>query len=507
MTGFGKQKNYWPFFRLVGEILALWLLITATNFSFVYQPNESDTLPFARQAAEPEWLPNDWFLNLDLGYRQLFDFGFGPVVSWLGFARAAYLGRLGLYLLLAITGRVFFQTLGLAWPYRWLVFVLFLNNQSLIAGEWMVGGVETKSLSYSLVLMAFSFFVQRRYRPGAVCAGAAISFHPLVGTYACFCLAAAVGLNKEWRADWRLMLAQWWLWGLAGLAGLIIIGQQLGNLGNSPAGAIYVLFRNPHHTWPAAWPGYPWLLGGVGVALALFGGFHLSGRSPVVRFTAAYTLGSLGLFLVGLAIFALGQVEWLKYYWFRFADVIVPFMGGSLLVGQGAEWGPVARLGAAGRKWLHLAIIGLIVINIGYHLYQLGQEFKQQESSHTIATLEWIAKNTPPEATFLVDPTMSNFYLYAQRAMFVSWKHIPYRNEDILEWYERIKLANGNRSPAGQGFAALVELQDNFYHLDPAQIQAISGRYAIDYYLGNISQDLPFEPVYQNGHFVLYRLP
>lgn len=36
--------------------------------------NELDVLPIARQAADPTWIPGDWYLNQPSGYRLLFNF-------------------------------------------------------------------------------------------------------------------------------------------------------------------------------------------------------------------------------------------------------------------------------------------------------------------------------------------------------------------------------------------------------------------------------------------------
>ena len=42
--------------------------------------NEADVLPLARQAADARWLPNDWYLNEDAGYRFAFQRFAGPLV-------------------------------------------------------------------------------------------------------------------------------------------------------------------------------------------------------------------------------------------------------------------------------------------------------------------------------------------------------------------------------------------------------------------------------------------
>ena len=50
----------------------------------------------------------------------------------------------------------------------------------------------------------------------------------------------------------------------------------------------------------------------------------------------------------------------------------------------------------------------------------------------------WIRNNTEKDTTFLSCPYHIGFYPVAQRAQFVSYKHLPQSEEGIIEWYERM---------------------------------------------------------------------
>jgi hypothetical protein len=161
------------------------------------------------------------------------------------------------------------------------------------------------------------------------------------------------------------------------------------------------------------------------------------------------------------------------------------------------------------RRVAPIMIISATIVVIFQSLYQLQTEFlyfQQRKAEPMLSAFEWVSENTPKQAIFLVDPTISDFYIHAQRAMFVSWKHSPQAAVDILEWYERIKLSNGNRSPDKSGFNSLEELRTNFYYLDEDQIRQIANSYGISYYLGLPHQQLTFERVYGNSYFVVYRV-
>ena len=94
------------------QVLLIWLVIVTIKlpvFSRGYIENEVDVLPSAKHAVEHNWLPNDWYLSLDSGYRHLFNTIFGPIISWLGFKYGALIGRLLIYFFLAVALHMFFS--------------------------------------------------------------------------------------------------------------------------------------------------------------------------------------------------------------------------------------------------------------------------------------------------------------------------------------------------------------------------------------------------------------
>jgi hypothetical protein len=244
-------------------------------------------------------------------------------------------------------------------------------------------------------------------------------------------------------------------------------------------------------------------------------------KSNETRFVAAYALGSVSLFAFGLVIYIWGEVHLLRYYWFRFPDVMVPFMSATLIalfLNDIADGRPIIHtqshrlqfgIQTLLRRVAPMILISATIIIILHSLYQRQVQFKyyrQHNEDQRLSALQWISQNTPNQAIFLVDPTIRDFYIYARRAMFVSFKHSPQSAADILEWYERIKLCNGSRSPDKSGFKSLTELRANFYNLNENQIRQIANSYGISYYLGLSYQRSTFERVYSNSCFTVYRV-
>jgi hypothetical protein len=506
-----------------GEIIILWMVIFAQVFSFNrFIGNELDVLAFARQFFDRSWLPNDWYLNLDIGYRQVFNYLLGFAIDRYGFLNGAYIGRITGYLVLAIALFIFFRSISLRFFLGLIVVILFLENQSLVAGEWIAGGADTKTFAYAFALLAFSFMLKKQYRLGFVFAGAALSAHVLVGIYALFCLTAGLLLTAGgWKESFKELIRKSWPFFITGIFGLLAIVQHLlpeNGIDQNQAWKIYVEFRLPHHLQPSAWQGETWIYQLV-LAAAGFLVVYLFVKDRATRFTAAFALGSVILFCSGLIISALGLTSWLRFYWFRFADVMIPFLG---LVVIASLLNLVANLKVADypkiERYFHwiqpvlkyglplLFMVWALFLSRDLRGYLMGKYRRGMNRTppNSQAALEWIERNTPQDAIVLMDPFMNESYVYANRARFVSFNHAPQSAADILEWYQRLTYINDNLPPpipVDKG-----SLKENFYLLDPGQIEELAARYRLDYYLGRAGQQLPFEQVFQDEQFTLFKL-
>jgi hypothetical protein len=511
------------FFLAAGEIIILWMVIFAQVFSFNrYIGNELDVLAFARQFFNRSWLPNDWYLNLEIGYRQVFSYLLGFTIEWYGFLTGAYIGRIIGYLVLAIALFIFFRSISLRFFLGLIVIILFLENQSLVAGEWIVGGADSKTFAYAFALLAFSFMFKHRYRLGFVFAGAALSAHVLIGIYALFCLTAVLLLTLgSWKDTFTELIRKSWPFFITGIFGLLAIVQQLlpqDRIDKNQAWKIYVEFRLPHHLLPSAWQGETWIYQFV-LAAAGFLVVYIFVKDRAARFTAAYALSSILLFCIGLVIFALGHNTWLRFYWFRYADVMIPFLGLVIIalllnllanlkvadypkIGRYFQW--IQPLLKYGLPLVFMVLALFLSLDLPGYLMGKYQRGLNRPPPRSQAALEWIERNTPQEALVMVDPFMNESYVYANRARFVSFSHAPQSAADILEWYKRLTYINDNQPPpipVDKG-----SLQENFYLLDPNRIEELAAQYRLDFYLGRAGQQLPFEQVYHDEYFTLFKL-
>ena len=148
----------------------------------------------------------------------------------------------------------------------------------------------------------------------------------------------------------------------------------------------------------------------------------------------------------------------------------------------------------------------IIIGNSARSIINNYQPVSLDNSNAELQMFEWINSNTPREAIFLVDPTMSDFYLYAQRSMFVSYKHMPQSADDLLEWYKRLELCNDGQPFSASGYAVQQELRENYSNLNTFEIEDIATKYNIDYFVGKADQLLDYERVYGTLTLTLYKI-
>ena len=465
-----------------------------------------------------QWLPNDWYLNLRTDYRVLFDILVGSFLSKVGFQTVSLAGCLLEYLAFAFALDSLYRALHLRFEYGAAALALFLGQQFLVAGEWMIGGLETKVFAYICVLFSISLILNERYRLAFFLAGLAFSFHPLIGMYSFFCLCVALFCVAIRTGEFLRPFKSVWLFPVSGLVGFFSIFQQLrfSSSSNNRAWEIYVLFRLPRHLYPAAWQGHTWIwLLGLSILLIII--MLRVVREKKSKFLLIYLLCSIGLFGIGLVFYFLGLISWLRFYWFRLADVMVPFWLPILLLSWLSTEGVKLRLERINGKlfsftktrpgyslsaWIFILVF---LISLGnFAITFRGTRQQEQANLSEKNMLTWIADNTPENAVFMVDPNLSDFYLTAQRGMFCSFKHLPSYGDEILEWYDRLSLCNGDKAFLQTGTGVAGELTGNFYSLSLEQIDIIGEKYHVSYYLGNEKRLLDLPLVYDSGSYRLY---
>lgn len=133
-------------------------------------------------------------------------------------------------------------------------------------------------------------------------------------------------------------------------------------------------------------------------------------------------------------VFFFGSTDLLRYYFFRFADGLLPLLFLIGILGFGAELFAHCVLP---RKWntlLQLLPLGLIVPLWG--LVQTATfDSKEFLGHHPIDSemADWVRQNTPVDYVFFTAHNHPYWYFDYERPLFVSYKHAPQSARDLAE--------------------------------------------------------------------------
>jgi uncharacterized protein DUF6798 len=365
---------------VIAEVALVFLVFFLQGARPVPEVNEPYYIGKAIHFWNPEWIPNDPFLDssdthttfyLSLGWLALF---FPPIL-------VAWGGRLITWALLAWSWQRLSRSV---LPWRWAsvwtatLFVCLMEHGHM-AGEWVVGGVEAKGFAYVLTFLGLEALALGRYNRVWPLLGAAAAFHVLVGGWAVVAAGMAWMMIGRDRPSFVSMIPSLALGALLSLPGLI--PSLMLTWGTDPdvvqfANQIYVFQRLGHHLDPAGFPpGFA--LRFIALSAIWAAMWYHGPRSPENNRLQAFVTGTLLLSLIGVAVavvFADNPARaagLLRFYWFRLSDVAVP-MGVAVAGPSFLIW----ICGQAKRAWDHdrrvaMIVTGIIVVSVVFVLAQI----------------------------------------------------------------------------------------------------------------------------------------
>jgi hypothetical protein len=498
--------------------------------------NETGYLTKAAHYWNHEAFANDFFCQSGDAHTVFYwAFGWLTTLGW-PLATVAWIGRIITWLMLAAAWR------GLSYavlPKPWLailsaeLFVL-LTEQTHMAGEWIVGGVEAKGFAWALVLCGVQAALRNRWNWAWPLLGIATALHVVVGGWSTVCLGI-VWITSRHKAPIKTMLPG--LIGYALLAGPGLwfatrVDKDTDWLTRAEAARIQVFERLPHHLFPPMFqPGYvprQLLLWTIFAFLCVTTESSESQRRLRWFVSAAMGIAMVGFFLAAIA--SLGPTTtqsdnlaiqsatvMLRFYWFRLSDIAVP-IGVSLV---GLQF--LARLVAARKPSVRWIGVGLSVLVL-YDGWNQAQHFSNPlDTGHRMTRADrddslddavdidnwrevclWAADKTPPGTIFITPMNSSTFKWYSGRDEVATWKDMPQDARGVVEWWRRINelFATGNQDPDYRWRKSLAEL-------NPEQLRALGAKFGAQYV---IVPKLPESPrlypsaAYSNSSYAVYQL-
>ncbi|MGC4004126.1 MAG: hypothetical protein QM811_13805 [Pirellulales bacterium] len=509
--------------------------------------NEANYLGKAKHYWNPEWCGQDFYFQ-SADAHPVFYWTFGWLTLLMPLPAVAWIGRIAVWIGLAIgwqrlssqlLRRIEFGPLAAA------TFVL-LAERCHMAGEWVVGGIEGKSIAFVFIFFGLAELAAGRWTRVFPLFGAAAAFHVLVGGWAVVAALAA------WTVVGRKQI------GFVRLLPYLIIGGVLASPSVwyglrltrnvdptivAEANFLYVVERLPHHLWPerfqALIPRHIAVMATTAVLCGVLTGFPWTyfRRKPDAetsidrlnpggwRAIAVFFCAAAGIALIGMALPILlkdrpEQLHALmRYYWFRASDAYTP------LVCALAAWRCLELLMDWNPSLAVTPLLGMGVLLV----WDLGEQIphwpfdvpgihaarvdsrpdavagkKDFDPADWRATCAWISANTPESAVFLTPRGNKTFKWYAKRAEVVTVKDFPQDAVGIQNWWARLNVLHANpdkssprrwlRSPAEKGLDELRRLAGDY-----------GAEYVLIQYLDEVPE-LPLTPLYRQGNFAVYRL-
>jgi hypothetical protein len=507
----GLSSDPLPRWKTVAEVMAVVVLFFLLGGGSAPEINEAHYLAKAKHFWNPQWCPQDHFLNsADAHY--LFYLTWGGLTRWLSLEATAWIGRLTAWLLLAIAWCRLSRALVPRWGCALLSAGLWtsLVQRCHMSGEWVIGGIEAKVLAYALVLLGIAEVIRGLWSRAWLLLGSAAAFHALVGGWTVVTALFSWALQPtQQRTSLTRMAPALFAGGLLSLPGLLpALGLSWQADPDTAAAAcrIYVFDRLRHHLLLSEFPP-AFILRHMLLSVAfLVMAWPLRTDQRFFRLTGC-VCGAMLMALVGGLLEFLGNSNLLRLYWFRATDVLVP-MGIALAA---IVW--IQRWSATRPRAAAAAISAAIVL-LSAHVVQKtvaaphaalpaadrqGHVRSKAQLHDWQEACQWTEQNLAPGVCLLTPDDHQTFKWYAGRSEVVTWKDIPQNADGIIQWQQRREKV-----------AALRHLAET---ASPAQVQQrlreIAEEYEFEFCLVRSSRRMPLQGLrreFQNRYYTIYRV-
>ncbi len=496
----------------------LWALAFALAYSQspLYTSNQNQYFLHGAARAGIGFLSQDWLANTVDSvpvFTFLVEWTFRLFPPWVFYLYQALL--LGLYLIVLMP---------LVWPEdrpapgpkaRWALAALLIGLQCAgtrfvlaralgpswdyffdggVAGQRLLGPVFQPSVFGTLLLVSVFLYLRGRPLAAAAAAAAAATIHPT------YLLSAAVltsiYLVDTWRQTRRLQPALA-LGGTSLLLALPITLYVLLRLG--PTGAavsaeaqrILVAVRIPHHTLLREWLDAAVILKAMWIGAALV----LDRRSRLFPVLAGLTVSAVCLTL--LQAWTASDTLALLFPW-RLSVLLVPLATARLCGRVLHHFMLKQEKGASARLFWVVPLAAIIIaLCAAAGIVRFALETSERRNDPSQPMMAFVRSNLASGDRYLIPPGLQDFRLATGAPVLVDFKSIPYRDVEVLEWYQRLRLA--------QWF-----FRDRPEEVDCSLLETLAVEYGITHVvLDSELRDLAcpgLEPLYRDAAFAVARL-
>ncbi|RLS76098.1 MAG: hypothetical protein DWI03_10005 [Planctomycetota bacterium] len=516
------QRAGQAWWRAAAETALIAAIFASAGAWPVPDVNETVYLTKARHAADPTWGRGDFFLETPDAHGAFYLL-MGPLAAALPLEQAAWVGRILGWMALAVGCRHALAALvGPGWPrlVAAAVFSLALRHTTA-AGEWVIGGCEAKVFAWAFVLGSLGELFRGRFPSSSCLLGAATAVHPIVGGWsAVAALAAGIAVSRPRQPQpWAVRTVLIALALALAAAGVVpALGLSAGDaVQRAEAARIYVVERLPHHLLVRAFAA-GMVARHVLAVLVWWLVWRSVPPSPARARLAAFTAAALGISLAGCVISLLEQ--WapaaafglLRYYWFRLADVAVPFALGAAVAVVLADDVACRRLCGmrpAAARLVAVALLGLDLAVESGHWPLPGRSGPAPRSDAKVQAdawadiCGWVRDHAPADACFITPRGAASFTWLTGRREVVSWKNSPQDAASLIAWRRRI-IDCFSRD------GGMADLERSTSALGAERMRLVAERYGADHAIvprdAPGAAELPFPRLHANARYTVHAI-
>ncbi len=472
-------------FSTVVEFFVHFALIFLCVGEAVPGVNESHYLPKAKHLWTPDFAPGDFFLDSHDSHLLATSLA-GLATLWLPLTAVAWLGRIFCWAFLAVAWSRLARSLSIPRSLSPLALASWLLGVAYghWAGEWIAGGLEAKAVAYPFALLGLASMIRDDWKRAWLWLGCSVAWHPLVGGWA----GLSVGL--VWLIQPQLIkrFRQQSMWLAASTAiGLIGVLPAFSGLGGPAivdkvsAAQVHAYMRLPHHMSPQLFAPERHLTAIVSLVVLVFSTlvYFLAFKRPhsdsskkgfalLLKWSWLAVLFAMIGLIVDLTLSGKRPdiaAPILRFYWFRWADAIVPLASSLILWKWLADLNNIRfqaddeTTARPNMLFAHGLLALAVLTTVGFILGRLswsdaqtipaadrlvvqsaGRISRNTQDRYVdwLAVCQWIRENTPTDSLWFTPKHQQSFKWHAQRAEVVCWKDVPQDNAAVIEWYHRI---------------------------------------------------------------------
>jgi hypothetical protein len=308
-----------------------------------------------------------------------------------------------------------------------------------VADQRLLGPVFQPSVFGVLLLVSIYLFLRRKPVLAVLAACLAAAVHP---TYLLSAAALTLAYMSLSYLEQRRLAQPLLLGGIALLAAAPILIYVYTGFASTPAETtakaqdILVNFRIPFHAVVSRWFD---IRAVVKLAIIIAALFLVRKQRLFLILLIPFLVASL--FTI-LQIALKSNTLALLFPW-RISTFLTP-LSTAVLLAEG-----VRRLFERRPAWetkganlvfgVSVALIGLVVV-IG--LVRMALDFQRQAVSADRPVMAYVASHNAPDQYYMIPLEMQDFRLVTGSPIYVEFKSIPYQDQDVLEWYRRIQVAD-----------------------------------------------------------------